>query len=353
VEVFGFALGQPTRDTHPLHLTFANQEAPLLGDVLPDAERADIRGVGFPALDTQVLRLDGNLLPGHSGAPLIDNAGQVVGIGSGGLERGAVGVGWAVRAQYLQRLLQSADALPAGGTEAATAFATAAPATGASDKVTCGGMTLTLRRTLRLARIAASASDPHGLDHLADGLVQVKPGLLAANKFSIWTEPGSAAGVVIPSALPLEAGPDYCIVHAMAGPVRYLIRLVKLPQDRKDPAWAAQVRAEELRSAALIDDAVHARLAGDAGGAFRSRHWVQGALVVHRLFKGRAADGRSILVYRSDLAGRGAYILNAVIDDDAAAADPTARAKAAWARGVFAVHLTGFPPVEGVEPPSP
>ena len=67
--MFGFALGQPTRDTHPLRLTFANTEAPSLSDVLPDAERADIRKVGFPALDTQVLRLDGNLLPGHSGAP--------------------------------------------------------------------------------------------------------------------------------------------------------------------------------------------------------------------------------------------------------------------------------------------
>jgi hypothetical protein len=287
VDVFGFALGQPTRDTHPLHLTFANQEAPKLSDVLPDAERANIRQIGFPALDTEVLRLDGNLLPGHSGAPLINASGEVVGIGSGGLERGAVGVGWAVRAQYLQRLPYSTDAPLSAGTTAATAFATSVPSTAAADSVKCGTMTLTLRRTMKLKRIAATADDPQRLARLSNDLVQVKLDQLAEDRFSIWTEPGSGVGVVIPFGLPLEPGPDACIIHTAVKTIRYLIRLTPLPARRTDHGWTDQVRAGEKKSFELIQRVAGSPLQGDHGGQWQSHEWVQGALVRQRMFNGQ------------------------------------------------------------------
>ena len=350
VDVFGFALGQPTRDTHPLRLTFANQEAPKLADVLPDAERADIRQVGFPALETEVLRLDGNLLPGHSGAPLINADGAVVGIGSGGLERGAVGVGWAIRAQYLPLLQQSADTPPAGTGIAATAFATSAPSTGAADSVRCGAMTLTRRRTLPLQQIAATADDPQALARLSEDLVEVKLDAIADNRFSIWTEPNSGAGVVVPYGLALEPGQDACIIHSLAGTVRYLVRLTPLPADRADPAWGRTVHTEEKKSFALIAQAAGAPLKGDRGGPFQAREWHLGALVRQRIFTGTDSQGRSVQVYRSDMAGRGAYILAAVINSNAEPPpDQRPRARMAWARGVFAINLSGFPPVPATE----
>ena len=356
VDVFGFALGQPTRDTHPLRLTFANQEAPKLADVLPDAERADIRNVGFPALETEVLRLDGNLLPGHSGAPLINAEGQVVGIGSGGLERGAVGVGWAIRAQYLPQLQQSAETAPAGTDIAATAFATSAPSTSPADSVRCGAMTLTLRRTLRLKQIAATADDPQALTRLSQDLVQVQLEDIADNRFSIWTEPASGAGVIVPYGLALEPGPDGCIIRPPVGTIRYLVRVTPLPANKSDPGWGKAVRSEEEKSFALIEHAAGGALKGDRGGPYQSREWRLGTLVRQRIFTGAVSQGRKIQIYRSDMAGRGAYILAAVINSNAEPPpDLRPRARMAWARGVFAINLSGFPPASAAEatPPSP
>jgi hypothetical protein len=256
IDVFGFALGQPTRDTHPLHLTFANQETPLLSDALPDDLRTEVRRIGFPALDTQVLRLDGNLLPGHSGAPLLDAQGRVVGIGSGGLERGAVGVGWAVRAQYLSKLLTSEDKMPAAGAMARSAFATPEPSSGKGDDIIrCGGLTLIRRRIAPLGDIAASADDPAMLQRLAEA-AGVPLERLAANRFGIWTEPASAAGVVLPIKLPIQAGADMCVIPSFVPSVRYLVRVVPLAGAIADPGWAQRVRAEERRSLALIEQAV-------------------------------------------------------------------------------------------------
>lgn len=345
VDVFGFALGQPTRDTHPLQMTFANQEAPLLGDVLPDAERADIRKVGFPALETQVLRLDGNLLPGHSGAPLIDAEGKVVGVGSGGLERGAVGVGWAIRAQYVDGLPASTEAVPTTAAEASSAFAVAVPSPSGDDGVRCGGMTLHRRRVLPLADIAATSDDPERLEALSDDLVRVKLPRIAHDLFAIWTEPLSAAGIVLPHRLQPQPGGDVCAVQSLSPSVRYLVRVMPIPAASGTRAWADAVAEQQRLSSTLIEHVVGVAVHGEPHGAFQSRRWLNGALIRRRMFHAVGPDGRPMRLYRTDMAGGGAYILAVVINSDADAPDTlAARDRLAWARGVFGVHLTAFPP---------
>jgi hypothetical protein len=348
VDVFGFALGQPTRDTHPLHLTFGNEESPLLSDVLPDSERDGIRKVGFPALTTQVLRLDGNLLPGHSGAPLIDAEGQVVGIGSGGLERGAVGVGWAIRAQYLTALLTAADKMPAQTAVSGSAFAVAAPSQSAADSARCGQLTLFARSTRPLAQLAETSDDPDRLDRLSTSLVEVPLTALGANRFTIWTEPNSGAATIIPLDLLPVPGPEYCLIRSYVPTVRYLVRMVPLPGHPGDGAWRGLVKAEERKSSLLIDQEAGVPMQAEPGGAFQSRRSAGGTLLLRRTFHATAKDGHALRIYRSDIAGRGAYLMTAVINTDAvppASAAPAARF--AWARGVFAVNLSGFPPAPG------
>lgn len=49
-----------------------------------------------PALDKEVLSIEGHLLPGHSGAPVLNEHAQVVGIANGGLQSGSIEIVWAI-----------------------------------------------------------------------------------------------------------------------------------------------------------------------------------------------------------------------------------------------------------------
>lgn len=79
-----------------------------LDDVIPDAEEpADFIKRKSPSLAIDVLNVQAQLLPGHSGAPLIDSADQIVAIGNGGLRGGTEGRSWAI--PWLAVKLQAVD----------------------------------------------------------------------------------------------------------------------------------------------------------------------------------------------------------------------------------------------------
>ena len=49
-----------------------------------------------PDIKEEVLSIEGELLPGHSGAPIFNANDEVIGIGNGGLKKGSVGISWAI-----------------------------------------------------------------------------------------------------------------------------------------------------------------------------------------------------------------------------------------------------------------
>jgi Trypsin-like peptidase domain len=49
-----------------------------------------------PALRINVLSVQGDILPGHSGAPILDARDRVVAVANGGLKDGTVGISWAI-----------------------------------------------------------------------------------------------------------------------------------------------------------------------------------------------------------------------------------------------------------------
>ncbi len=67
----------------------------LLREMVPGVELAAMDNRGSPALGTEVLSVNGPLQPGHSGAPIFDDEGQIVDIANGGFVVGQYGVGWA------------------------------------------------------------------------------------------------------------------------------------------------------------------------------------------------------------------------------------------------------------------
>jgi hypothetical protein len=51
---------------------------------------------GSPQLGITVVSIVGNIQPGHSGGPILDDQGRVIAISSGGLAGGTLGIGWAI-----------------------------------------------------------------------------------------------------------------------------------------------------------------------------------------------------------------------------------------------------------------
>jgi S1-C subfamily serine protease len=210
VDVYGYALGQATRENRRLHVTDANRTTARLRDAVNDALRQELAANGFPSLDIAIVRVDGNLLPGHSGAPVIDYQGRVIAIGSGGMERGTVGVGWAVRASYVAQLLTAAAATPALVTNLRSAGFAYAPAAGstAAQATRCGELNFVKTRQRRLEELVATADDPVGFYQLAQTTGQ-PPQTFANIPYDVWTETSSGVGVAIPQGVALQpAGQD-------------------------------------------------------------------------------------------------------------------------------------------------
>ena len=115
-------------------------------------------------------------------------------------------------------------------------------------------------------------------------------------------------------------------------------------------AWANAVSSQMRSAAAIIERVVGAPVQAEPHDAYRSRRWLNGTLVIRRMFRATGPDGRPVRLYRTDMAGRGAYIMAVVLNDDAVAPERRSeRERDAWARGVFAVHLTAFPPASVVD----
>lgn len=212
VAAVGYALGAPTAADKLLTVDATNVEpGARLRDLLPAHIRQEIQGAGPWSLDTGILRLDGNLVSGLSGAPLLGPGGAVVAIGAGGLQDGAGGIVWAVRAAYLPRL-QSAPVIAAAAPltrSSRFAFADQAPQS-ALVQVSCGSFTLTRSRTVPLSVLQRDTDDPRGLQHLMRTVgVALRPG--GADRYDVWVDLASGASIAVPERTQLVNGPMGCI----------------------------------------------------------------------------------------------------------------------------------------------
>jgi hypothetical protein len=67
----------------------------------------------YPLPTAKILRVSSTIQPGHSGAPIIDKSGKVIGVADGGLRSGTARLNWAFPANmYVPRLLNSNDPAP-------------------------------------------------------------------------------------------------------------------------------------------------------------------------------------------------------------------------------------------------
>lgn len=67
-----------------------------LYDLIPRRFQVPMVERNSPSPEIAILEIQSHLVPGHSGAPVLDGEGQLIGISNGGLEGGTVEIGWAI-----------------------------------------------------------------------------------------------------------------------------------------------------------------------------------------------------------------------------------------------------------------
>jgi hypothetical protein len=68
----------------------------MLSQLIPPSSSQTFNSRGSPAVTIRVLNIEGSLVPGDSGAPVLDGQGRVVAILDGGLLGGAAGISWGI-----------------------------------------------------------------------------------------------------------------------------------------------------------------------------------------------------------------------------------------------------------------
>lgn len=214
LDALGFPLNIAGYSNTELRLRFGGSQ---LRSILPPKLLAQF--TDYPSIAGEILNLEGNLVPGLSGAPLLDAQGLLVGIANGGLEDGAVGICWGIPAAQLQRLALSTVTRTPGAPRVAALFSADLQASVAPTQ-RVGEFGLTKLRSRSYAQLAGSADDQLGLAQLSQLFQMFNPNQF---RYDIYQEQRTGATVVLPEGARLSAQGDWISVDA--GDARMSMRL--------------------------------------------------------------------------------------------------------------------------------
>lgn len=218
--VLGYELSAPTMGSKSLKLSFGSSR---LRDMIPDHVRRELQALGFPSVDLEILRLEGHLLPGHSGAPIFDREGKVVAVANGGLENGAASISWGLPVGLLHQLRSSTQSPPASGQRVAALFSSALESKGDSAQG-CGAITFTKLRTRSFADIARTTDNPAGLQQILHAFASSGLPDMSRQMFDIHVDRESGATIVLPTGTALQRYGPVCLAESSSGTIRAYVR---------------------------------------------------------------------------------------------------------------------------------
>lgn len=212
LRALGYTYDAPTLTDRELKIAEGQTR---LRDMLPSSVADEIRQAGAPDLELTILRLNGTLVPGFSGAPIIDGENRVVGIGNGGIEGGAAAISWGIPIAYATTLESSTEPVQVDFTQTSSLFGADLPRV-SSREILCGDLSFKLMRTRPFERLIETTDDPVAMQQVI-AYLQIPPASLAGFAFDIWVEEASGATIALPKgAGPIEAD-GYCAVVNDAG----------------------------------------------------------------------------------------------------------------------------------------
>jgi Trypsin-like peptidase domain len=204
LQALGFPLQSPTMSSTALRLRFGGQ---TLDDIVPTAIKTLLLSAKSPSLTLNITNIEGHLVPGLSGAPVLNSQSRVVSIGDGGLENGTVGISWGIPVQALTRLVSSTEVVnPTSLGAPPRALFAAETESMNRGEVVCSGVTLTKLRTVMFANISGSTDDALGLQQLVN-FFGIDP---RGFQYDVYQHLASGATMVVPAGASLRSGTAGC-----------------------------------------------------------------------------------------------------------------------------------------------
>jgi len=200
----GYRLGAPSLSNVNLTVSFGSNK---LEDMLPASSTKDISDAGFPSVELAVINVQGgHLVPGTSGGPILDSQGNVVGIADGGLQAGAVGISWAIPAEYVFQLRSSNDFETFSAQIPDNLFSADLVSTIGST-ISSGAMSFTKVRSRTYAQLIEQSDNPQ-LTAYVQMLLQLVGQDPNSLMFDLWVNEATGATIVLPQFINLEEEED-------------------------------------------------------------------------------------------------------------------------------------------------
>lgn len=246
LEVIAFFLSAPSLDNKALKVTHGSTR---LRDMLPPQQRRDLDRNSTLNLNLSIVRLDGHLLPGASGAPLLDSQGRVAAVGNGGLSHGAASISWAVPSRHLDELLESDERDTPTGSSHNLFAAPAGEWFGSRQRmpslVRCGGIDFVVTGTRWFEDLRMGTDDPMGLSQLVVAAA-LPPTTLESFEYRIYTPLNDGAAIAVPAWMSVHSEGPHCEARSADGRLVVAFAGSRLPH----PAMA-QAASVEFESGVL------------------------------------------------------------------------------------------------------
>lgn len=207
---WGFHAGATGGTSRKMTKAAANPE--VLNSILHEPVKTEMRSFNIPDVTLPIYYVQGGLLPGYSGAPVVDGSNRLVGIVDGGLDNGASDYNWVIPVENVGRLMASQEGLPRKSLPNNLLYS--------SGLVEAAGSTIprfgtagqeyqfVKTKTRSLGQLASTSSTPFLTQFLNWGTTRGVSRTISENTlFDLYEDPRRNLIIAIPSGQPFRAEP--------------------------------------------------------------------------------------------------------------------------------------------------
>jgi S1-C subfamily serine protease len=222
---FGYALGMPTAGDQEVRFSTG---ASRLSDILPPAAADELRRSGSPiAVEREVLRFNVALQPGMSGGPIVNAAGEVIGVVAGGLKAGAAPASWGWPGDGVRQLLASTEATDRVVRTTSTYYSMTelsalSTARQQGQRLRCGALEFTDTGLHPLGELMRGADDLQRVIYLIS-ISGDTIATLAGERFRAWVHGPSGATALVPADMALKQEGATCVARAQDGSFQQVV----------------------------------------------------------------------------------------------------------------------------------